>query len=158
LVIVFFLCGLWHGASWNFVIWGLFHGAFLVFERIGRMRSRIERLGPFAHLYAMLVVLLGWVLFRTHNMSQAIDVLRALFGLQLTVSNPPPLNYYLDSELFTVLLCSVIGSTPFIPWLSRQRLRLIGTRFSYVVLVVLFLVSLIRVSAESYSPFIYYRF
>ena len=64
LVTVFFLCGLWHGASWNFVIWGLFHGLFLVLERRGLGRRREAAWAPLRHVYALLVVMVGWVFFR----------------------------------------------------------------------------------------------
>src|SRR4051812_8670704 len=64
LVLVFFLCGLWHGASWNFVIWGLFHGTFLVVERLG-LAAAVRRLwAPLRHAYLLLVVMVGWVFFR----------------------------------------------------------------------------------------------
>ncbi len=71
LVIVFFLCGLWHGASWNFVVWGLFHGTFLVIERMGLARRMAEWHQPFRHVYAMLVVLVSWVFFRADSLPAA---------------------------------------------------------------------------------------
>src|SRR4029079_875958 len=77
LVTVFFLCGLWHGASWNFVIWGLFHGTFLVVERLG-LAAAIHRLWrPLRHLYLMLVVMIGWVFFRAETLPGSIAFLRA---------------------------------------------------------------------------------
>ena len=81
LVTVFFLCGLWHGASWNFVIWGLFHGAFLVLERLG-LGAALKRLPPVArHGYLLLVVMVGWVFFRAETCPSASVYLRAMFGL-----------------------------------------------------------------------------
>ena len=69
LVIVFFLCGLWHGASWTFVIWGLYHGTFLVMERLG-LADRLMRLWrPLRHLYLLIVVMVGWVLFRADTLT-----------------------------------------------------------------------------------------
>ena len=80
LVIVFFLCGLWHGASWNFVIWGLFHGAFLVVERLG-LAGRVMRLWrPLRHAYVLLVVMIGWVFFRADTLPAAIGFLKAMGG------------------------------------------------------------------------------
>src|SRR5262249_13051518 len=89
LVTVFFLCGLWHGASWNFVIWGLWHGAFLVVERVVRDapsgRRRID--APVAgwpiwpHLYTMAVVIIGWVFFRADTLAGALAFLKAMAGL-----------------------------------------------------------------------------
>src|SRR4029079_13106526 len=82
LVTVFFLCGLWHGASWTFVVWGLYHGAFMVFERVGlhAALSRLPRL--LGHLYALLVVMVGWVFFRADSLGAALGVLCAMDRLR----------------------------------------------------------------------------
>jgi D-alanyl-lipoteichoic acid acyltransferase DltB (MBOAT superfamily) len=81
LVIVFLLCGLWHGASWTFVLWGAWHGAFLVIERAG-LSERLRRLpGPLAWAYAALAVMFGWVLFRSADLARALDVWRGMVGL-----------------------------------------------------------------------------
>lgn len=71
LMIVFLLCGLWHGAEWTFVAWGVYHGVFLIVERIGLLRL-VERLPPpLRHLYALAVVIFGWALFRAETVGQA---------------------------------------------------------------------------------------
>ena len=95
LVIVFFLCGLWHGASWSFVVWGLYHGAFLVIERLGAA-AWLERRSPFLrHTYVMLVVLVGWVFFRADTMSQAGAYLAAMAGFGVGAPTPYAVAYYL---------------------------------------------------------------
>ena len=72
LVTVFFLCGLWHGASWNFVIWGLFHGSFLVAERLG-LAGAVKRLwAPVRHAYLLAIVMIGWVFFRAETLPAAL--------------------------------------------------------------------------------------
>jgi hypothetical protein len=80
LVTVFFLCGLWHGASWTFVVWGLYHGAFLVLERLGLAAwlGRMPR--ALRHVYALLVVMVGWVFFRAESLSAAAGLLQAMAG------------------------------------------------------------------------------
>ncbi len=75
LVTVFFLCGLWHGASWNFVIWGLFHGAFLVVERLGLADAVMRLWRPLRHVYVLIVVMVGWVFFRAETLPAAIGFL-----------------------------------------------------------------------------------
>src|SRR5438876_3261876 len=81
LVAVFFLCGLWHGASWTFVIWGLFHGLFLVLERLG-LGAAVKRLRPpLRHAYLLLVVMVGWVFFREESLRGALSFLAAMVGL-----------------------------------------------------------------------------
>ncbi len=77
LLVVFFLCGLWHGASWHFVVWGLFHGAFLVLERA----SKFEPRGAAGQLYTLAVVTLAWVFFRAEDFGTALAYLGGLFGL-----------------------------------------------------------------------------
>ena len=79
LVIVFLLCGLWHGASWPFVIWGVWHGLFLVAERAGLDRV-LARIGPLRHAYALAAVMGGWVLFRCDTLTHAIGYYAALAG------------------------------------------------------------------------------
>jgi alginate O-acetyltransferase complex protein AlgI len=71
LVTIFFLCGLWHGASWTFILWGLYHGSFLVFERMGTGRWLKETWAPIRHAYTLLVVMVGWVFFKAATLKQA---------------------------------------------------------------------------------------
>jgi len=81
LVIVFLLCGLWHGARWTFVLWGAWHGGFLVIERAGLSRRLTALPAPLAWAYAALVVMFGWVLFRAPSLAGALDVWRGMVGL-----------------------------------------------------------------------------
>jgi alginate O-acetyltransferase complex protein AlgI len=168
LVTVFFLCGLWHGASWNFVIWGLFHGSFLVAERVG-LAGGIKRLwGPVRHAYVLAVVMIGWVFFRADTLPAALAYLRSLAGLTVPAPTPYLVAWYLTPELCLALAAGVIGSMPVVPALARwQRagdgapragigwgLDLAGT-----AMLLLFLVaSIMQVAARTYNPFIYFRF
>lgn len=78
--IVFFLCGLWHGASWNFVIWGALHGAYLVVERLG-WQNHLNRLWrPLQHGYTLLLVMIGWVFFRADSLGHALQYLASMAG------------------------------------------------------------------------------
>jgi alginate O-acetyltransferase complex protein AlgI len=178
LVAVFFLCGLWHGASWNFVIWGLFHGTFLVIERAvshrGVQLSR-EAAGPAArrssratrpilqsaalHVYTLLVVMIGWVFFRADTLPGAIAFLKAMVGLGPGVATPFTVQFYLTPELWLALIAGAIGSIPWVPALARDResswrLGLAST----AALVLLFGASILQMAARTYNPFIYFRF
>jgi alginate O-acetyltransferase complex protein AlgI len=166
LVTVFFLCGLWHGASWNFVIWGLFHGAFLVFERLG-LAGFVRRLPqPVRHAYLLLVVMVGWVFFRAETLPQALWYLEAMFGLQGAVAPAPlTLAYFLNTEVCLALAAGIVGSAPIIPWLNRQRLaltdqwRTLGVDLAATAaLLAVFFASILQVAARAYNPFIYFRF
>jgi len=166
LVTVFFLCGLWHGASWNFVIWGLFHGTFLVIERLG-LASVVKRLWlPLRHVYLMLVVMIGWVFFRAETLPIAMAFLRTMFGLQTaTELTPFTLAWHLTPEVWLALLLGIVGSTPIIPALSAWRTtsltrwRAIGFDAAATAsLMVIFGAAILQMAARTYNPFIYFRF
>jgi alginate O-acetyltransferase complex protein AlgI len=168
LVIVFFLCGLWHGASWNFVVWGLFHGTFLVMERIG-LAAAVRRLWrPVRHGYLMLVVMVGWVFFRSDTLTGAIVFLKAMAGLTVASMSPYTLGWYLPIDVRLALLAGIIGSAPIIPALAGWRAeieRRVGLGRATLVdaaaaaaLLAVFGVAILHVAARSYNPFIYFRF
>jgi alginate O-acetyltransferase complex protein AlgI len=186
LVTVFFLCGLWHGASWNFVIWGLWHGTFLVIERVTSNRgargarreillsassagSAIKR-GPLGwpiwpHAYTMLVVIIGWVFFRAETLPGSIAFLKAMAGLSAASPTPYTVQWYLTPELWLALAAGAIGSTPWVPTLARRLSRLGPPHFDWPVsllsttaLVALLLASIMSMAARTYNPFIYFRF
>ena len=169
LVIVFFLCGLWHGASWSFVVWGLFHGAFLVFERAG-LASAIRRVWvPLRHVYLMLVVMVGWVFFRADTLPRALTFLSAMAGLGPARPTPYAVAWYLTPELWLALVAGAVGSIPVVPALAawreglaaRPEHPLIPGAFdaaATAVLLLLLVVSVMQVAARTYNPFIYFRF
>jgi len=159
LVTVFFLCGLWHGASWNFVIWGLFHGAFLVVERVGLAGTIMRSPRPVRHAYLLLVVMIGWVFFRAETLPGAIAFLRAMAGQSPAMPTPYGVMWYLTPELWLAIGAGAIGSIPWVPALARERehswaLGLAST----AALAVLLLASIMQVAARTYNPFIYFRF
>jgi alginate O-acetyltransferase complex protein AlgI len=172
LVTVFFLCGLWHGASWNFVIWGLWHGTFLVIERVagvGRKKTstppvrRSGDSGIFAwplwpHVYTMLVVMIGWVFFRAETLPGALGFLRAMFGLHDAAVAPFTIGFFLTPEVWIALVAGVIGSTPWIPTLARRDRGGFVEALSAVALVAVLFASIMQVAARTYNPFIYFRF
>jgi alginate O-acetyltransferase complex protein AlgI len=185
LVAVFFLCGLWHGASWNFVIWGLFHGTFLVIERLvsrrrddGKVRAvrEVRTVGGFPepaktgggpaiarsallHGYTLLVVMIGWVFFRADTLPGAIAYLKAMAGLGLAMPTTFAVQWYLTPELGLALAAGVIGSMPWLPALAREREQswTLGL-VSTAALVALLTASVMQMAARTYNPFIYFRF
>ena len=172
LVTVFFLCGLWHGASWNFVVWGLWHGLFLVLERLAHKVPvrRLPGAGPLAwpiwpHAYTLAVVMIGWVFFRAANLTYAAGFLGALFGARPLQTTPYTVSWYLTSELWLALIFGVVGSTPWVPTLAssiqrRQRPWVFATTeaLSVAALIALLVVSIMQVAAGTYNPFIYFQF
>jgi alginate O-acetyltransferase complex protein AlgI len=166
LVTVFFLCGLWHGASWNFVIWGIFHGTFLVLERLG-LAAAVRRLWlPLRHVYLLLVVMIGWVFFRADTLPTAMAFLRTMFGLQGPLDLAPfTLTYYLTPEVILAILLGTIGSAPLIPALSSWRKAQLShwRAFGFdaaanASLMLILAAAVMQMAARTYNPFIYFRF
>ena len=167
LIAVFFLCGLWHGAAWNFVAWGLFHGAFLVLERVVRGSAR-ERAGWIGWPYTFVVVVSGWVLFNASSLEHALAFLRAMYGLGSRDGLAVHAGLYLDPLLVFVLAAAALGSTPWLPALARWRAARLargedgldrGLELAALALPVLLLaLSAARLSAGTFNPFIYFRF
>lgn len=165
LIIVFFLTGLWHGASWNFVIWGLFHGLFLILERLGLDRL-LQRAGRVVqHLYVILIALIAWVFFRAEDLASSIHYIQTLAG----IINPDTPNYTIDMLvnplLITVLILAMIGSTPVLDVLEKrwERIAFTPLRVTGNMCVSLFYLGVVFLSAISLingtmNPFIYFRF
>jgi alginate O-acetyltransferase complex protein AlgI len=159
LVTVFFLCGLWHGASWSFVFWGLYHGLFLVLERT-RFGILLHRNPPIVRrVYTMMVVVVGWVFFRAEHFGYALSYLGAMFGF----SNAGGIEFfpamYLNAELLLVIIFGVIGSCPLREGFDHLTRRWVGVPAIKIAwLFAIFALSAMSLAGGTYNPFIYYRF
>jgi len=162
LFIVFFITGMWHGSSWNFILWGLFHGLFLVIERVGfdKILEKIWR--PVQHLYALLIALIGWVFFRAEDLPQALDYLMSMVGINKGLLNA---DVYLDTEIILTFILGCILATPVYRKIREGIEAYSTTRFGtaalliyYLFLGLLLFVSIAIISSDTYSPFIYFRF
>ena len=176
LVIVFFLCGLWHGANWAFIVWGLYHGFFLVIERFG-VAALLARVPAFMRLlYTMLVTILGWVLFRAATgpvpdgvgeMTYAADYVSVMFTGGDGFGGVRTIGEFMDPRAWLVLVCGIIAATPvyliMMRRIGRTRRRQVVTstmsRGSLAAFRILLLVLVvILVAAETNNPFIYFQF
>ncbi len=167
LLIVFVLCGFWHGASWNFLIWGLLHGAFLALERtrFGDFLKKLWR--PLRHAYVLLAVMISWVFFRADDLPYALRFLAAMFGMGHGSGLNFHLSLYIDNLILLILMFGCIGSIPILPAL-RDRLQLVAamypvTRALVSVLAVTVLLAIVvgaamHLAAGTHNPFIYFRF
>lgn len=156
LLIVWSLTGLWHGASWNFVVWGLYYGLLLILEKylIGKY---IEKAPTWAqHLYAMIIVMIGWVFFSSVDLTAAIDYLKILFCM----GGVPLANTYTLYLLRTNLLLLAIGCIAASPEPMKQFNIL--CKKSAVIAIIMILLVLVLATAylifSSYNPFLYFRF
>ena len=172
LFIVFFLCGLWHGASWNFVLWGLFHGLFLSIERFwGGFRFNVLWL-PIRHVYTLLVIITGWVIFRTENLTEATAFLGAMFGSASGTGIVNNVDMFLDPKLKFELFIGLCLSAPIYPFINKLKYKLLKSTgeklerriyevvsfFSFIILILIVYASIINLAAGVYNPFIYFRF
>lgn len=171
LLVVFILCGLWHGASWTFVLWGLYHGLFLILERtwIGAIRQRLWI--PAQHLTTFVLVVFGWVLFRSETLGDAGQFITVMFGGSFGQSERFALEKVIDPQIVFVMILAFTLALPFYPVLQRLQKYLVSTPIrmqiwfvagSYLlqiwILGVLTYFTVISLAAEVYNPFIYFRF
>jgi alginate O-acetyltransferase complex protein AlgI len=158
LIMVFLLCGLWHGANWTFVLWGVWHGAFLVIERVGLGAALARLASPARWVYALLAVMGGWVLFRSDNLSEAIGYYASLFGRNglgdISFEMHDALN---DRVIMTLIIGCVLAVAP--RWPAKWRPPfLVRASADFALTFALLIFSMITVAAGAYSPFLYFRF
>jgi alginate O-acetyltransferase complex protein AlgI len=175
LFIVFFLCGLWHGASWQFIAWGLYHGFFLCLEKFLRMHQNILAISKIpmffrnvlGHIYTLLVVMLGWVLFRAENFAQAFAFYKALFDQR-------SLNLLADYTSLAlinnhmIISCLIVASLGAFPWkyLVRKFINMDSVFYRKSILCAVsdawymgvFIFAGMEIVSGAYNPFIYFRF
>ena len=120
LLIVFTLTGFWHGASWSFVVWGLFHGFFMVIERLGFEKILNKTWKPIANIYTLLIVMFAWVLFRSSTLTYAISYWKAMFDFQFTGEQHSLLLSYINSEFILALVIAILGSFGVFKYLGKQ--------------------------------------
>jgi len=165
LIIVFILTGFWHGASWSFLVWGLFHGFFLVLEKLGLDKLLQRSWTAIQHIYTLFVVLIGWVFFRVESIHDALLFTKRLF----VANNAVDSNWmtFFDLRFTIVLIVGLIGSTNFFPWVSdiyknqlgHIRVVNIFSNALYILIINLLIVACtFYLVAGTYNPFIYFRF
>ncbi len=154
LFVVWLLTGIWHGANWTFVLWGLLYFVVLLLEK---RTGFVRHLGKLGHLYTLLVVTVAWVLFRSSGLSDALSYVGHLFGFGSAGFIDGTFIAYLQ-RTWLLLLLAVIGTTPLLSGFF-SRLKEKGIIWPEAVwLLLLFLVSILEVVSATYNPFIYFNF
>lgn len=161
LFIVFLLSGFWHGASWNFIVWGAFHGLFLVLERLFLLNvySKIGKIIP--TIITFIIVIVGWVYFRVEDMAHANHIVKTMFSFNFIDGK-----FALQNDFyFSVSLAIFFSFFACLPFTKKIQLQVYGEEQSKVThslllisSIVLFYISLSYIAALDFNPFIYFRF
>ena len=159
LFIVWTLTGFWHGAAWNFVVWGLYYGVLLVLEKYV-LHPVIERLpGAVRHIYALFFVVIGWVIFAAPSLSSAVHYIHVMFGGGTAADGSAGV-YYLYNYLIILILCALCSG----PGVTASLNRCIVARerrkriFVIVLYIAAFICSIAFLVNATYNPFLYFRF
>jgi alginate O-acetyltransferase complex protein AlgI len=172
LLIVFLLCGLWHGANWTFVFWGLYHGIFLALERTSWYDQILSRMWlPMRYGMTFLLVMIGWVFFRSDTLHAAMLYLETMFTPKAMLPGIYTLWNILDKKLIVELCIATILSLPVYPLLTKTNSRLTSmwARYALLPITCSYLIELgvlcliayctiISLASAVYNPFIYFRF
>ena len=167
-LIVFFCTGLWHGASWNFILWGMIHGLSMVVEDGLCLTDRLKKRGLqiLGHLYTMLIVILAFVLFNAETLPHAAGMIRMMFTGPLTAQGSVPIweSLLTPWQISMILLAAVLSLLPEKIWERREAGAAPGTQSSlmqglgYAVSLLLLFLCLLNLANASFNPFIYFRF
>ena len=160
LFLVFCVTGLWHGANWTFVLWGMWHGLFIVAERAWGIKN--IQSGPWdvlRHSYTILAIVLGLTMFRTDTVTEGLGMIGAMFGLTTPRVLPQDLLYYLDGHNMLILALAVLFSMPIrLPeWLKAKAGAYVRGIYQ-LGLVALLILCMANLASSTYNPFIYFRF
>lgn len=158
LFIVFAFTGLWHGASWNFVVWGMYNGALVVIERLW-LSGFLKKHAVISCIYTILAFMVGWVMFRLDSFVEAFRVLGRMFGTAVGQTMPYRLIMYVTPLEVFALVCGILGcgiiQTVFG---ERGAERFKNTPFEALYLTVVLFMSIVFLAGNAYNPFIYFRF
>ncbi len=174
--VVWFLTGLWHGAAWNFVLWGIYYGVLLAFEKDvwGSALRKLPRI--LQHLYAILIVIFGFIIFVFDDMTELGQYIRIMFGMAGVPLVNSTLFWYLRNN-FAILIVGCILAFPVYPWLraklakyiercdcteandlATRRIVTVSTVLTALGYLALFLLAVAYLVNDSYNPFLYFRF
>ncbi len=165
ILIVWALTGLWHGASWTFVVWGVYYGALMAVEKFV-LGDRLERIWrPIRHMATMLAVVVGWVIFKSDTLGGALQYLQTMLGLGGQTLVDGRALFYLAQYRFELII-AVVASLPLVPlargwWEKSERSALargLFTAGTALVLAALLIVSTSYVVSTTFSPFLYFKF
>ena len=157
--VVWCLTGIWHGANWTFILWGVWYGIFIVIEKCVFQYFYVKMnifYSILARLYTLFVVIIGWVLFKSDSIEHAYRYIKALFGC-IPFQQKFGIDYYVRPGCWMIAILAIVlslGTTRFIPLLKNRKINLVYDLFLFATLFLCILL----LTANSYSPFIYFNF
>lgn len=158
LLIVWAVTGLWHGASWNFIVWGLYFGAFIMLERkfLGKALKKMPKI--ISHIYLLLIVIVGWVLFSKPTLGQAMEYIGIMFGSGNYALFNGYTKFFFNQYFFEILM-AVVLSMPVIEFLRRyewvdKSIKIVKP----IVLIGIFIITILYLVNSTFNPFIYFNF
>ena len=164
MLIVWLLTGFWHGAEWNFVLWGLYYFIFLVLEKFVLNKFLDKLPNVLKHVYAIVVIYFGWILFRCDSMELLKHYFNALFSFNFSAMSFNEILIYLESY-YVYFILAIIFSTPVyyklvekISSVKNKKLKLVLDIIHYLGLIVIFIITIMFLAYSSYNQFIYFRF
>lgn len=160
ILIVWMLTGFWHGASWNFIIWGLYFGLILIIEK-SFLLKKLEKLPALvSHIYSLILIIFGWIIFYFEDLTKIRDFGKTMFGLRKTAFIDSESIYLISSNWFLIAFC-FLASTRL---LAKGRQKLVDSNKPLIILgerlgyIGLFILSLSFLIGASYNPFLYFKF
>ena len=155
LFVVWALTGIWHGANWTFIAWGLMYFVLLTFEKLTGLTKKNYWWG---HIYTMVFVIIGWVIFRAVNLGDAIIYIKAMFGINAKGFMDKAVFAYI-AQNWVYYVFALIGCAPIVPWMDKKLENNKVWQVIYAVgLVAAMVISVSFISNNAYNPFIYFNF
>lgn len=161
---VFVCTGIWHGANWTFVFWGVYHGLLTMLETFVESRRKKEKrvegvlcyIGRFfGHIYTLLAVTIGFVIFRADTLGQAFHYIGSMFSFNVTAYGVMEAASLLSPLFILTLLVAIVASTPVVRLVKNKKLKFYG---GLAASMLLYFLCILELAAGSYNPFIYFRF
>lgn len=163
LFVVWLLTGIWHGANWTFIVWGIYFGLLLMLEKFTGLDKWLTKSKVIGHVYTLLIVLISWVFFRADSLGSAISYLKYMFGIgDMPVSSPLTTLYF--KENLSIFIIGILAALPFSTWMKRwyamksEEVQKVMKGLAMLILAILFFTAVSYLVKGTYNPFIYFNF
>jgi len=151
-----FLTGMWHGASWNFIVWGMYYAVFLIAERLFLGKCLAKWPSVIRHIYSVIVIIVGWVMFRAEGLSNGLDYLRNMFLFKEDMWDQVII--LMTNQYWFCLVTGVLFSLPIVPKLEGLLEKTRASVLMDIGVGVVFIIAVAYLLGKGFSPFLYFRF